>query len=95
MAFKAESQENSPIPFEEDVLIPNFEPIDVNFIKEEIGEDEENEYFVVPGIVESVSDERNSIKDEKKSIKNENNESSSSNVRKIRLILNFFCLLTP
>ena len=63
----------------DDPLLAKYEPIDVDFIKEEKVEDEE--YFIVPGIVESASLEvdEHSVKEEV-FVKGEIGHCSSPNV---------------
>ena len=48
----------------EELLIDNYstKPIDENFIKKEKSEDEE--MFIIPGIVESLKFNKNSVKEE-------------------------------
>ena len=60
--------------WKEDQFLPKIEPINAEFIKKEKNEDEE--YFVVSGIVESFKVDKSSVK--KEVFDNEN--CSSSNV---------------
>ena len=61
MDYRNELLENYSFS-KEDQLIPKIEPIDVNLIKKE--KIEEEEFFVVPGIVESSKVDINSVKKE-------------------------------
>ena len=90
MDSKNELLDTTPLP-KEDQLIPKVEPIDVDFIKKEKNDDEE-ECFVVPGIVESLKNDEDSVKVEV--IENEEIENcSSSNVRNYLFYLIYYCVL--
>ena len=73
---------NNTFP-KEDEIIPKIKPVDNDFIKKE---EIEEEYFVVSGIVDSLEINKASVKEEV--FQNEQiDNSSSSNVRKIVLLL--------
>ena len=74
----------------EDKLDLKLEPIDVDLIKKEKN-DEEEECFVVPGIVESLKVEKDLIKEEIFE-KNKIDDCSSSNVRNIFFISTLFLI---
>ena len=74
---------NNPFP-KEDEIIPKIKPVDNDFIKKE---EIEEEYFAVPGIVDSLEiNNKSSVKEE--IFQNEQIDNfSSSNVRQIVLSL--------
>ena len=74
----------------ENLFIPKVEPIDIDLIKKEKN-DEEEECFVVPGIVESLKVEKDLIKEEIFE-KNRIDDCSSSNVRNIFFISTLFLI---
>ena len=57
--------ENSsePIKYDSDLLVPKEEPIDVEFIKKEKTEEEEDRCFVISGIVGTYKNDDNSTDD--------------------------------
>ena len=55
-------------------LVPKTEPIDVDFIKKEEIEEEEEEFFVIPGIVQTAKVDEISVKEE--TFEDEGNSSS-------------------
>ena len=59
---KIEPIENELLDDLQDKLIPKIEPIDVDLIKKENFESEE--FFVTPGIIESVKTEKDSVTEE-------------------------------
>ena len=75
MNSKNELLDNYSFP-EEYQLIPKTEPIDTYLIKKEGEEEEEGEFFVVPGLVEPLKVDKVSVK--KELCENEEIENCSS-----------------
>ena len=72
----------------QDQLIPKIEPINVDLIKKEKIEEEEEGCFAIPGIIDSLNFDKDLVKKEVIE-NNEIDSSSSSNVRNIFFMIKF------